>query len=408
MAQKENFFKAHYDFLAAGAGVIVFVFGLIAFIPSAGVDPEEAADAYDRSLAGRVPDKSSVPAVDMSLFARAYKDANKPPVLMDVDAKKANFLASERRVLCTPAADAGQPSCNAPILSGLEKCPVCGARQISLVKIDMDFDRDGLPNDWEKKYGFNPNDASDADQDADGDGFTNAEEFKAGTDPKNKASHPDILPNLTIASDEIRTTYLPFYFKEANPIPGGRHRFTFYRLAVKDVYNSKFTPSEGEEIGKSGFFVKAYVQKKEEREIAGSKGLKKTVSVDTVEIERKSDGKVLTLVVNQKRIPVDVQVDLAYASPYALHGTTNAVATIGTELVLPPACAASRVYRVVDMRESAGSPKEIQVTVEDVDSPKKTQTVIKKSASAARPNDDFKADEKDAKASSKKDAAKRK
>jgi len=413
MAQKENFLKAHYDVLAAGAGVIVLVFGLLSFLPGAGVDPDEAAADYDRSLEGRVPSQSSVAPVDMSLFARAYKDADKPPVLMDVDVKKANFLASERRVLCTPAADAGQPSCNAPIPAGLDKCPVCGARQISLVKIEMDFDHDGLPNDWEKKYGLNPHDAADAALDADGDGFTNAEEFKAGTDPRDKASHPDVLAHFSVASDEIRTTYLPFYFKEATPIPGGRHRFTFYRTAVKDIYNSKYTPTEGEEIGKSGFIVKSYAQKTEERVIKGSKNnLKKTVSVDTVEIERKSDGKLLTLVVNQKRTPVDMQVDVAYASPWALHGTTNATVQIGSELTLPPGCAAARVYRVVDLRETAAPEKDVLVTIEDIASPKKTRTVIRRSAgSRPAPSSDFKPDgetETDGNASSKKDVQKRK
>ena len=49
-----------------------------------------------------------------------------------------------------------------------------------------DSDGDGLPDDWEKKFGLNPNDPSDAVKDPDGDGYTNIEEFLNGTDP-NKA-----------------------------------------------------------------------------------------------------------------------------------------------------------------------------------------------------------------------------
>lgn len=48
-----------------------------------------------------------------------------------------------------------------------------------------DRDGDGMPNDWENTYGFNPDNPADAAQDADGDGFTNLQEYQAGTDPLN-------------------------------------------------------------------------------------------------------------------------------------------------------------------------------------------------------------------------------
>jgi len=47
-----------------------------------------------------------------------------------------------------------------------------------------DSDADGMPDEWEKKYGLNPNDPSDASKDADGDGYTNIEEYINGTDPR--------------------------------------------------------------------------------------------------------------------------------------------------------------------------------------------------------------------------------
>jgi pectate lyase len=48
----------------------------------------------------------------------------------------------------------------------------------------LDTDHDGMPDEWEKKYGLNPNDPSDSVLDKDGDGYTNLEEFLNGTDPK--------------------------------------------------------------------------------------------------------------------------------------------------------------------------------------------------------------------------------
>jgi hypothetical protein len=47
----------------------------------------------------------------------------------------------------------------------------------------VDSDHDGMPDAWEQKYGFNPNDPSDASKDANGNGYTNIEEFLNGTDP---------------------------------------------------------------------------------------------------------------------------------------------------------------------------------------------------------------------------------
>jgi hypothetical protein len=41
---------------------------------------------------------------------------------------------------------------------------------------------------WELANGLNPNSAADGLVDSDGDGFTNAQEYRLGTDPRNTAS----------------------------------------------------------------------------------------------------------------------------------------------------------------------------------------------------------------------------
>ena len=46
-----------------------------------------------------------------------------------------------------------------------------------------DSDSDGMPDEWERKYGLNPNDSTDTNKDADGDGYTNIEEYINGTNP---------------------------------------------------------------------------------------------------------------------------------------------------------------------------------------------------------------------------------
>lgn len=49
-----------------------------------------------------------------------------------------------------------------------------------------DEDEDGIPTAWEKKYGLNPNDPSDANEDLNGDGYTNIEKYFNGIDPSKK------------------------------------------------------------------------------------------------------------------------------------------------------------------------------------------------------------------------------
>jgi hypothetical protein len=46
-----------------------------------------------------------------------------------------------------------------------------------------DTDADGIPDDWERSFGLNPNDPSDARQDMDNDGLSNLQEYQAGTNP---------------------------------------------------------------------------------------------------------------------------------------------------------------------------------------------------------------------------------
>ncbi|MBN2274213.1 MAG: polysaccharide lyase [Bacteroidales bacterium] len=58
-----------------------------------------------------------------------------------------------------------------------------------------DSDSDGMPDSWEKKFGLDPNDATDATKDINGDGYTNIEKYINGIDPLKKVDWKDLKNN---------------------------------------------------------------------------------------------------------------------------------------------------------------------------------------------------------------------
>lgn len=360
---RQNFLAAHWDWLVTLLGVLALAASGALFALKMG--DTESVDAYAQSLNAMVPAHEGVAPVDLGALQKVFRSAKTPPQLEAVDPKKANFLASERRVLCRQ----GDPSaktkaCGKPIPANCETCPFCGAHQ-AVVKVEVDSDHDGMPNDWEKKYGFNPNDPSDAAKDADGDGFTNLEEYQAGTDPRDPKSHPDYLDSVTV-SGGIRQTTLPFYFNAVTPIPGG-HRFTFQRHGVKGFDAKVFVKlheeicGEGKNAWKSGWTVETY-EKKEEARLRPGTNVKVMTDVSTVDVRRKSDGKTLRIRINERTVAVESQAQLRYNRGEGRDLTVSE----GTEFTL-----GDRTYRVTKLKGVNGG---CEVTILDLQT-KKEKTV---------------------------------
>ncbi len=369
VASKENFFKAHWDWLVALGGVVALGLAAVYLFSSLGQSPDDAASECSRWMNDELkkPHKG-VEAVNLQPLAKTVGQLMTPPSLREIDPKKKSFLASERRVFCQKgdASDSKKEACGRPIPADLEVCPFCGMKQ-HVVKVQVDNDQDGLPNEWEKKYGLNANDAADADKDKDGDGFTNKEEFEAGTDPTDPKSHPDYLDSLSVAG-ALQQTFLPFWFKTYTPIPGG-YRFTLHRIDKngQDLsgYNSTWSVKKGDPIGKTGYTITGFEKKSELRVIAGSKaGNKKNQDVSVLELTRAADGKKISATIEVRKIPVETQVELSYDRN--THSWKKTV-SVGTEIDLN-----GEKYRVVNLK---GDDKGCEVKVEN--SKTKKQKVIR-------------------------------
>ena len=318
----QNFFVAHYDWIALGVGIFALLGGGAVFALSLGNDPDVAAREEAARIDRMKPAETGVKPVDMARYGATSALLRKPQTLPEVAENSASFLACERRVICKGTA--GKP-CGKAIPGDVKACPVCpfcGLKQEEEKKVVLDADGDGLPDEWERKHGLNPADASDANADADGDGFTNAEEYAAKTDPTNPKDHPDYLDSLSIVLP-LKETYMPFVFTRATKIPTG-WRCEFFDASQKDDYGRAgrtFTATIGEEIGASvkkptGFVLKGYERKEAKRARKGMKGMMVTVDVSEATVERKSDGKTLKLVIVEnkkaKPAPVDIQATLSY------------------------------------------------------------------------------------------------
>lgn len=319
-SKKTNFFSDHWDWFAAAAGLAVLAVFLGMFF--SGTDGEQTAEEYGSSLESRSPSGKGVAKADLSKPENAFALVETPPAIAQLDPKAGSFLGSGKYVLCQ------NKDCRKPIPFSLKTCVWCQAEQVEVVKDDPDTDKDGMPNEWELKYGLNPADPADADLDKDKDGFTNREEHDAKTDPSDPDSHPDYMAYFRV-DGPLKQTKLPFYLLRYNELPGKRYRVYFAFPGRKDAYGQPLNVNgvEGEEIlistvnksgktvtSKSGYKIgKINVQqvRRETLQKNGSK-LMKDETVVTVQVIRISDGKTLEISLDQRNVAVDNQGVLAF------------------------------------------------------------------------------------------------
>ena len=120
----------------------------------------------------------------------AYKQSSPIPVPA---VKTDNAFAAYKRVLAEagavlPKRDAVDIRIMKEVRNGTGKIiddedEVGGWPELKSTKPPKDSDRDGMPDDWEKQHGFDPDDPADGNGDTDADGYTNLEEYINNTKP---------------------------------------------------------------------------------------------------------------------------------------------------------------------------------------------------------------------------------
>ena len=319
MASRENFFKAHWDWLAMGGGIAVLIVSMAVLISRLGMSPEDGALRCEMRLKAAKPAHEGVPPADMTVFNSVLRTAKAPPTMMDIDSAKGSFLASGTRIVCKAEDDAvgadGKPikGCGRPVPIDAKSCPYCMVVQDT----GITKEEEGIKKmrEWSARYGVDV--VKNPDVDSDNDGFTDGEEYEFASnggisDPKDPNSHPDYLDSLFVQG-EMKQTVLPFYLQMVSPIPNG-FRFAFRDFTKKNAYGQAMVYSVllGEEIGKTGYTVAKHEKKLEERVVRGSRGKKVKVAVSIVELVRKADGRKITARLNERKVPVDRQVDLVF------------------------------------------------------------------------------------------------
>lgn len=232
-----DFLKQHYEKIVLGVLLLSFVFAMIYLLQMVG----SARDVTLENL------KFSAPA-------SAYESANFKDKAFNIEAvlgengvwqprpadEKLGFGAELVAPMKAIRCSACQKIVPLSIVKSKLQCPICDAKlenppEISDITTDyggVDTDGDGMPDAYEQKMDFRPNDASDASQDADGDGFSNLYEYLMGTNPRDAKSFPGLDKRIYLV--RLRKVLLPVRLEGVTQIsdPKDKESKRFWDIAL--------------------------------------------------------------------------------------------------------------------------------------------------------------------------------
>ncbi len=194
-----NFIKKHYEKIILCVFLLVFIFSLVWAI----VVLKKSTDININSC--RLPViPASFPRVNMGLYEISENFAKDSDWLSKIPPNSGETSAYMDFLVTYPAQRCSSCTKIIPLAAFYEeKCPICGAKldkpgAIQITPIDLDRDKDMIPDELESKLGMNPSNPDDAYEDLDKDGFSNIYEYKKGTALNDPASRPDIMDRIYV------------------------------------------------------------------------------------------------------------------------------------------------------------------------------------------------------------------
>jgi hypothetical protein len=220
-----TFLRAQYDKLLAAAVYALLLAGLI-FLGLRLGKVRTLQREFNADLDRLSPEHGRAARTDDAPFEDALGRLKQP--FQVGDWTNAMFVP-ETRVYCI--------DCRRPIPYTAASCPFCKAPQPPPEEMYADKDGDGMLDEWESAHALNPHDPRDAGMDSDGDQFTNLEEFRAKTDPRDAQSSPPITVKLHVV--RIETVPFRLLFKSVSKLPDGSFMFALNTRDTGRTYFAK-------------------------------------------------------------------------------------------------------------------------------------------------------------------------
>jgi hypothetical protein len=283
--------RRHYDRLVAAA-VLLGLLGSLAYLAMSVRRIQVEQHLFDDEIRRLRPRYETATVFDEGQCTALQARIAEPFRVDEGRWTNSLMFVPEARVVCF--------FCWRPIEYVAPVCPHCLAEQPPPdgTPADGDSDKDGMPDKWEKEYGFDPLDPSDAARDADGDGFSNAAEYAAQTDPTDPASHPPLVEQLFVK--QIVAHPFPLQYRSRVTSTNGRQRY-----GVNTRGGRTYMVGIGDEV--DGFKVIAYEEKFE----ASKEGPKRRIDVSVLTLQR--GDKTIHLVMDVEHSHVEYEIALWFA-----------------------------------------------------------------------------------------------
>jgi len=152
---------------------------------------------------------------------------------------------------------------------------------------------DGITVGWKIEHGFDIDDPAVAKADPDKDGFSNLEEFKSKTLPREAQSRPGLILKLRVA----KYTAVPFRIEFKGYAPDATDGRMQFQLNLRDSNRRSRFVKEGDEL--EGFKVGAFRQKSIEEKNPAT-GIIEKKDVSELDLLDTQIGETLTLVLNKE------------------------------------------------------------------------------------------------------------